>query len=291
MWLLCHTWEWVACALQESDHHIAFPKPSLEHKLQPTPSATSLTSSGQSNDSEITIRSIYRGSQTKTFHCSPIFLVPTGLLKSLFIWVYFVPTKDTPLQLSFTHITRRWNTPLLFVHIQLLKDRLILRCCCRRGSYPTEGRKKGCCSGPSTALPRSSPHTQERTFQLSKTLYNQFSWACSRSSHHIATSLLKAWGTLPCTSSQEVNAPSSHKITSFRLLTESCWLAENGPNAGRQSENASALPKCSMEHGCANMSQEPAAARSPVHGIWLLCTAETLPLSQDVPSSPWKRLH
>lgn len=205
-WPLCHTWEWVACALQESDHHAAFPKPCLEHRLQPTQSATSLTSSGQSNDSEITIRPFYRGNQTKVFHCSPIFLVPTGLFNSLFIRVYFVPTKDPPLQLSFTHITRRWNTPLMFFHIQLLKDRLTLHCCCRRGSYPTEGRKKGCCSGPSTALPGSSPHTQERTFQLSKPLYNRLSWACSRSSNQIGTSPLKAPGALS-TSSQEVNTP------------------------------------------------------------------------------------
>lgn len=57
-------------------HHIAFAEPGLEHRLQPTQSGTSLTSLGWSNYSVITSGPIYRGSQTKAFLCSPIFLVP-----------------------------------------------------------------------------------------------------------------------------------------------------------------------------------------------------------------------
>lgn len=98
-------------------------------------------------------RPIYRGSQTKILHFPPIFLVwkscaKTELFHSLFS-EYILCLPKTHLHRSHwpqAGVTSGWITALMFSHIQLLRIRLIPHCCCQRGSYLTEERKRGSCS-------------------------------------------------------------------------------------------------------------------------------------------------
>lgn len=269
-WHLCKMQEWVAGAFQEFGHHVAFSEPGLERRLQPVQSGTSLTSSGWSNYSVITSRPIYRGSQTKAFHCSPIFLV----------WRlgFFIPCSagcilclpKTQLYNSNLRTLQEGEIPRCCFSISSFsdRDRLIPHCCCQRGSDPTEGRKKMSCSGPSTPPPGFSPDIWERRFWLSRSLCNQLSGTCSRSSQRTGTILQPAPGT-GCSEHQVPGGEHlpGHSTAAFPLLAGPRWLAENGPNAGKQSESASALHKCSMEDRCRNTSQEPVAAQNPMHGI------------------------
>lgn len=106
------------------------------------------TSLGQSNCSVITSRPFYRGSQTKTFHCSPILLVPR--------LGFFIPcSAGCILCLPKTHSSlhtcykrARYCTASFPYPASQTEIRLIPHCCCQRGSYPTERKEEGAALGP-----------------------------------------------------------------------------------------------------------------------------------------------
>lgn len=220
-WRLCKTQEWVASAFQEFHYHIAFPKPGLERWLQPNRSDTSLASSGQSNYSVITSRPIYRGSQTKAFHCSPIFLVPRP--------GFFIPCSagcilclpKTHLYNSSLHTLQEGKIPHCWFSISSFsdRDRLIPHYCCQRASYPTERRKRGSCSAPPTALPGSSPHTWESSSSPDLSAIGSPGHAAGLATRHEpACRPFQAQGALS-TRSQEVNTSLATAPQPFP-----CWL-------------------------------------------------------------------